>query len=773
MSASIDPATPELRVATFNASLNRANAGELLANLATDTDRQAQTVAEIIQRTTPDLLLVNEFDYAPGNEAADLFRSNYLEKPQDTLGTGGAAGIDFPYAFTAPSNTGIASGFDLNSNGHVVTTPGEAGYGDDALGFGAFPGQYGMAVFSRYPILTDQVRTFQTFLWKDMPSARLPDDPNTPAPADWYSSAELDAIRLPSKSMWDVPVLVNGEVIHLIVLHPTPPTFDGPEDRNGLRNADEIRLTADCVTPGKGDYIYDDQGHQGGLGPGARFVVMGDINADSVDGDSVDQAATQLLEAPRVDASLVPTSPGGPEQAAQQGGANAAQQGNPLFDTADFADTAPGNLRVDYVLPSKDGLAPRDAGVFWPQTDDPLFPLVGTYNPTLLGGYPSSDHKLTYMDLAVTPSPEVTSVGRPEFLGSVSLPYGGSLDGLQIGGLSAITYDAARGQYYLLSDDRSEDARFFTATIDLGDGQLNPGDLSFTGAQTLSGESGAPFAANSLDPEGLTLTGDRLYLSSEGDASALISPFVDRFGLDGRLQAALPVDDKYLPTADGSSGIRNNLAFEALTATPSGRHLYVGTEDALYQDGPNADLTTGSPSRIIRYDLASGGADAEYVYKTDPIQDRPDPVDTFATNGLVELLALDNGGHLLALERSFSTGVAGNDIRLYYVDATQATDVSDRDALDCGYTPVRKSLVLDLDDLGIPLDNIEGMTFGSDLPDGRKTLLLVADDNFSATQMTQVIALALELNPATQTVDWNALAAQATANFEMTGHWFI
>src|SRR5690606_29210447 len=146
----------------------------------------------------------------------------------------------YPYAFVAPSNTGIPSGFDLNNDGTV-------GGGDDAFGFGFFPGQYGMAVLSKFPILEDEVRTFQTFLWKDMPGALLPDDPNTAAPADWYSPEELAAFRLSSKSHWDVPVDVNGNTVHVLASHPTPPTFDGAEDRNGLRNHDEIRFWADYV----------------------------------------------------------------------------------------------------------------------------------------------------------------------------------------------------------------------------------------------------------------------------------------------------------------------------------------------------------------------------------------------------------------------------------------------------------------------------------------------------------------------------------------------
>ncbi len=214
--------TTELRVATYNLSLNRNVAGQLVTDLSTTTNAQAKTVAEIIQRANPDVVLLNEFDFDDEGEAADLFRANYLEVSQ-----GGADPVVYPYAYVAPSNTGIASGFDLNNNGAIVTTPGAPGYGDDAFGFGAFEGQFGMAVLSKYPIDVDAVRTFQNFLWKDMPGALLPDDPNTAAPADWYSAEELAVFRLSSKSHWDVPIDVNGRTVHALVSHPTPPTFDG------------------------------------------------------------------------------------------------------------------------------------------------------------------------------------------------------------------------------------------------------------------------------------------------------------------------------------------------------------------------------------------------------------------------------------------------------------------------------------------------------------------------------------------------------------------
>jgi 3-phytase len=389
-------AAADARFATSNASLNRGAAGQLVADLSNpgaDTVgvRQAKNVAEVIQRAHPDVLLINEFDYVAGGAAARLFRDNFLAVPQN-----GAPAADYPYFSVAPVNTGVPSGFDLDNNGD--TNPNDSG--NDAWGFGLFPGQYGMVVYSKHPIDTAGVRTFQDFLWKDMPGSRIPQP--------YYSPEEVAKFPLSSKSHWDVPVQIGKRTVHFLVSHPTPPVFDGPEDRNGLRNADEIRFWADYVTPGRSGYIYDDEGGRGGIDASALFVVAGDQNSDPLDGDSLRDAdgnpiAIQpLLNSPRVNAKTAPTSPGAAEATALQGGANASHLGDPKYDTADFSDTAPGNLRADYVLPSRQ-VKVSDSAVFWPLRSDPLSRLTGVFDPAWnpVGGFPTSDHRLVWADLDV------------------------------------------------------------------------------------------------------------------------------------------------------------------------------------------------------------------------------------------------------------------------------------------------------------------------------------------------------------------------------------
>jgi hypothetical protein len=377
-----------VRFATFNASLNRGNAGDLAAELSAPGSAQPDVIAEIIQRTRPDVVLINEFDFDAGNVALEQFQDNYLSVPH-----GDADPIEYRYRYAAPSNTGVPSGRDLDKDGSI-------GGPGDAFGFGFFPGQFAFVVYSMHPIDTSGVRTFQNFLWKDMPGALLPVDPSTDE--SFYDEGDLEIFRLSSKNHVDVPIEVGNKTVHFLVSHPTPPVFDGPEDRNGTRNHDEIRFWADYVGPGAsaGSYIYDDNGKTGGLKPGSMFVVAGDQNSDPNDGDSIPGSAQLLLDNPRFNTKVTPSSPGGTEQSELQGSANTLHLSDPAFDTADFFDGfppapfggAPGNLRADYVLPSKN-LRITDAGVFWPESTDPLFPLVGTFP------FPSSDHRLVWVDV--------------------------------------------------------------------------------------------------------------------------------------------------------------------------------------------------------------------------------------------------------------------------------------------------------------------------------------------------------------------------------------
>ncbi|KRF09136.1 endonuclease [Arthrobacter sp. Soil782] len=372
----------EVRFATYNASLNRSAEGELVEDLSTGHDEQARRIAEVIQINNPDVVLLNEFDYDADHAAAELFRTNYLEVSQN-----GKPPASYPYVYTAPSNTGVPSGMDLNNDGTV-------GGPNDAFGFGQFEGQYGMVLYSRYPIDTRNVRTFQNFLWADMPGALLPDDPATAGAADWFTEEELAAVRLSSKSHWDVPVTIGDSTVHVLASHPTPPVFDSEEDRNGKRNSDEIRFWVDYIRGGgNARYIYDDDGERGGLDRRDDFVVLGDLNSDPADGDSRPGSISQLLELKELQ-DPEPAAEGAAEASVLQGRVNTGHRGNPALDTADFEDAEAGNLRVDYVLPSK-SLKVRHSGIFWPRAGAPGAELTGVFP------FPTSDHRLVYVDVDV------------------------------------------------------------------------------------------------------------------------------------------------------------------------------------------------------------------------------------------------------------------------------------------------------------------------------------------------------------------------------------
>jgi hypothetical protein len=351
-----DTVPPTVRVATFNIfelGVTKLDARD--AN-GTPVDSQLLAAAEIIKAYRPDVLLLNEIDAVPGEPArvARRFVAEFLATGEDS--------ITYPYVWAGETNTGELSGFDLDRDGTVATAAeeGTRPHGNDSWGYGTYPGQYGMAVLSRYPLDTAAIRTFRRFRWRDLPGAHIP--------PGWYTDEVLEQFRLSSKSHWDVPVIIGGDTLHLLASHPTPPGFDGDEDRNGRRNHDEIGFWAYYLL---GDSaIYDDADVRGGLPADAPFVIAGDLNADPTPGDGPlyggMPAIMQLLRHPRVQDPAPLT-------------------GRP---TAPFR----GGIRIDYVLPSKD-LTVRDGGVAWPDSlEDP----AGAARAAL-----ASDHRLVWVDLAL------------------------------------------------------------------------------------------------------------------------------------------------------------------------------------------------------------------------------------------------------------------------------------------------------------------------------------------------------------------------------------
>ncbi|MCW5579928.1 MAG: endonuclease/exonuclease/phosphatase family protein [Luteimonas sp.] len=377
------PDTDTLRIATYNVSLYDEDTGGLVRRLELG-NTQARQVAAVLQRVRPDIVLLNEFDYDEAGRAADLFQRDYLERPQP----GGGHALRYPYRYLAPVNTGVQSGLDLDNSGGIGGTGRERG--NDAWGYGLHPGQYGMLLLSKYPIDAAHARTFQLLKWSAMPGARRPVDPASGKP--WHPDAVWAQLRLSSKSHWDVPVETPLGVVHVLASHPTPPTFDGPENRNGLRNHDEIRLWREYISSGPlpsgtASWLCDDGGTCGGLSSEARFVILGDLNNDPADGAGEHEAILELLEHPRVLRMATPRSEGAEASALADGGENLRHLGAHAHDTGRFGPKV-GNLRLDYVLPST-GFRPVGSGVFWPKPGDPDATIAE-----------ASDHHLVWVDLA-------------------------------------------------------------------------------------------------------------------------------------------------------------------------------------------------------------------------------------------------------------------------------------------------------------------------------------------------------------------------------------
>ncbi|WP_285477658.1 esterase-like activity of phytase family protein [Amycolatopsis sp. NBRC 101858] len=363
--------------------------------------------------------------------------------------------------------------------------------------------------------------------------------------------------------------------------------------------------------------------------------------------------------------------------------------------------------------------------------------------------------------LAASPASATESHQRPvRLLGEQIVPNSLLFQGTVVGGLSSIDYDPRTGGYALICDDRSaiNPARFYTATFPVSADGVGP--VTFTGTKPLLRPDGTPYPPltqndpskpqneQTIDPEELRVdpwTGD-YYWSQEGErtATTLIDPSIREARRDGKYVRDLPIpaNEKMTPTA----GPRQNLVLEGITFTGFGALLASDVEGPLLQDGPESTRTTGGVSRITlqgRY----GPVLAQYAYPQEPIFASPVPDGAFATTGVSSMLAVDQADptKFLMMERSFVTGV-GNKVRVYEIDTKGATNVLNVPSLSAAkhVKPVKKRLLFDAADLGLStVDNLEGMTWGPKLPNGERSLIIVSDNNFSATQVTQFAALAV------------------------------
>ncbi len=342
-----------------------------------------------------------------------------------------------------------------------------------------------------------------------------------------------------------------------------------------------------------------------------------------------------------------------------------------------------------------------------------------------------------------------------EFSGAYTLPKTTVKETL-VGGLSGLTYDRKQNLFYAVSDDRSDraPARFYTLKLELDPTNSTIAQVVVENVTILKQEDGQPFGKNTIDPEGIALSPrDSVFISSEGVIHEGVLPFIGEFDLKtGQLRRKLPIPEAFLPDPDHPlqpRGVQDNLAFEALTlnaqaASMKGSEpfrLFTATESSLAQDQDLSELKQGAKNRFLHYLVENDRSTliSEHLYQLDA---KP----TYAFDqGLTELLAIDQAGHFLSLERSF--GMQGFQIKIFQAASGGATDISTIESLrgSKGIAPIRKRLLMDLKDLDLSLDNLEGMTLGPLFPDGSQSLVIVSDDNFNnLTQVTQFLLFKLK-----------------------------
>ncbi|MEO6490664.1 MAG: esterase-like activity of phytase family protein [Ferruginibacter sp.] len=341
-----------------------------------------------------------------------------------------------------------------------------------------------------------------------------------------------------------------------------------------------------------------------------------------------------------------------------------------------------------------------------------------------------------------------------KFLAEYDIPFGLNYNNTVVGGLSGIDYDREHDRYYLICDDRSaiNPARFYSARINIQNNKIDT--IAFTGVKSLLQPNGAVYPNSKQDPfntpdaESIRYIPlkDQLLWSSEGERNlreneAILSdPAIRVINPEGKYIDSFPIPIN-VHMRSTESGPRQNSVFEGMAFANNFKTLFVSVEEPLYEDGPRADVTDNNAYiRILKFDVDSKKNISQYAYKLEPIKYPADPVTGYKINGVSEILSLDSQ-KLLVIERAFSTGRLACVVKIFITELQEATDIINIPSLKIAgnFKAAHKKLLLDMSNLGIYIDNIEGITFGPVLPNGHRTLLFIADNNFNPLEKTQVL----------------------------------
>lgn len=351
------------------------------------------------------------------------------------------------------------------------------------------------------------------------------------------------------------------------------------------------------------------------------------------------------------------------------------------------------------------------------------------------------------------------TISNLNLLGTQTLGIGIEVFGTTLGGLSGIGYNPFSDTYAAISDDPT-DARAHGLRIDLSDGSLDDGDVSTAGMAQLLTPDGAQFETTGAELQGLAFDAAKVYLAADKDATGNPALYIMQAqGLTVSQTGALPIDKKFLISTDGTTGIQSGSGFESITLSTDKQTLWTATENSLIQDMTVTSEDGADVVRIVQYDTVSGVATGEFAYKLDAAPEISENSSLSSSVGLMELVALDDNGSLLVLERGVVDGADGLSYtgKIYLADLRVATDVSRLESLaDGGYQEVRKTLLVDLAEYGIDVANVEGMALGPIVPvtqaDGsvvdQHSLIIISDDDFGTTGAagTQIIALGLTID---------------------------